>query len=412
MAFDFKFPDVAEGIHEGVVVKWLVKEGDEVKEDQPVVEVETDKAVVEIPIPKAGFVIKMHAKEGETIHVGNPLITIGAKGEKYVETKTAETKTAQEETKTETVAPSAAPATSGRILATPSTRKFARELGVDLSTVKGSGSGGRITEEDVKKAKEGGATKQVESTTPTKEEKHEEKEELINEGPVERVKITNLRKKIAEKMSKSKFTAPHVTHYDEFEASKLVEVRTKMKEEGAKKGVKLTYLPFIVKAVLKAFKEFPLFNAALDENTNEIVLRKYYNIGISVDTPEGLMVIVIRDADKKDMFQIAKEIVELAAKAKERKATLQELRGSTFTITSLGPRGGILQTPIINFPETAILGSYKLRDEPVVKDGKVVPGKVMGLTVSFDHRIIDGSAAAKFLNEVIKYLNDPEILTK
>lgn len=395
MATDFKFPDVGEGIHEGTVVKWLVKEGDKVKADQALVEVETDKAVVELPSPASGTVLKRNFKEGEVVKVGEVLIVIGEPGEKV---KAAPRKPMPAKAPKKPVE-KPMPAPPGRVLAAPATRKLARELGADITKVTGTGPGGRVTQHDVRKAaSKVGAPPPVpgRAAVPTEEE--------------ERVALSGMRKVIAERMVYSKTHIPHACGMDYIDVTRLVEIREKEKRTFAPKGVKLTYLPFIVKACVIALRRYPQFNAHFDEERNEIVFKRRLNIGIAVDTPEGLMVPVIKDVERKSIVEIAKEIERLAELARERKIKLEDLKEGTFTITNVGSVGGMYSTPIINPPEIAIMGVHRIKDLPLVIDGKVQPRKVMGISLCFDHRAVDGSAATEFMNVVKRHLEDPDLL--
>ena len=392
MATDFKFPDVGEGIHEGTVVKWLVKEGDKVKADQALVEVETDKAVVELPSPASGTVLKRNFKEGEVVKVGEVLVTIGEPGEKVKAVKAPPKKP---EAKPEAKAPEMKPAPPGRILAAPATRKLARELGVDIKKVTGTGPGGRITQADVRKAssKEVGAPA---AEVPAAEE--------------EVVPLSGMRKIIAERMVYSKTHIPHACGMDYIDVTRLVEVREKEKRYFEPKGVKLTYLPFIVKACAIALRRYPQFNAHFDEENNEIIFKRALNIGIAVDTPEGLMVPVIKDIERKSIVEIAKEIQRLAELAKSRKIKLEDLRDGTFTITNVGSVGGMYSTPIINPPEIAIMGVHRIKDLPLVINGKIEARKVTGISLCFDHRAVDGAKATEFMNVIKRHLEDPDLL--
>ncbi len=431
MAFQFKLPDVGEGIHEGKLVKWLLDEGAEVKADQPVLEVETDKAVVEIPSPKAGTLIKQHFKVGDTVKVGEVLFELGEKGEQstYVAAKTelpAAPKPSaprvmmpQAPQAPQIVAPAIAPAksSSGAVLATPATRKFASDAGVNIELVRGSGPGGRVTIEDVKVYAGSGAAKPGNVSAapsfgpaPSFAPSAAAAESVDDAGPVERMKISGHRRAIGERMRKSVYTMPHVTHMEEADVTWLVQVRERAKADAATKGVKLTYLPFIIKAALGALKEFPQFNARFDEGTQELVLRKYYNIGLAVDTDEGLTVPVIKDADKKDLLALAEEITRLSEEAHSRKLKLDDMRGGTFTITNIGSVGGVYATPIINYPEIAILGVMKIKERPVIVEKMVESRKIMTLVLSYDHAMIDGGVAARFMNAVVKRLEDPTLL--
>ena len=416
MAFEFKLPDLGEGIHEGEIKKWLVKEGDKVEADQPLAELETDKAVVEMPSPKAGVILKTFGKEGEKVKVGQILIVIGAEGEEWGE-KAAEEKPIEPIHEEEPAKPPATsqpvavprsptpPTEPGHVLATPRVRKLARETGVDISTVKGTGPGGRVTEEDVQKAAKGETAPAAAVAAPATQ-----KTPIIIEGEVERIPFKGVRRKVAEHMVTSMQTAMHVTHMDEVDVTDLAKVREQEKEKAKTQGVHLTYLPFIVKAAVVALKEFPYFNASLDEEKQEMVLKKYYNIGIAVDTDEGLMVPVVKNVQQKNMIDIAREITEMAERARTRKIALEELRGGSFTITNIGSIGGNYATPIINYPEVAILGVYRMYDKPIVKEGQITIRKVLNLSVTFDHRVIDGAMAARFMNTIKKHLEDPGLL--
>ena len=431
MAFQFKLPDVGEGIHEGKLVKWLLDEGAEVKADQPVLEVETDKAVVEIPSPKAGSLIKQHFKVGDTMKVGEVLFELGEKGEQSTYVPQASVPAPQKTMQTavpkpqstlsmpQIVAPAVAPARSsgGTVLATPATRKFASDTGVNIELVKGSGPGGRITIEDVKTHAGSGAARAGNVSAPPSfgpapsfAPSGAAAESVADAGSVERVKISGHRRAIGERMRKSVYTMPHVTHMEEADVTWLVQVRERAKADAAAKGVKLTYLPFIIKAALGALKEFPQFNARFDEGAQELVLRKYYNIGLAVDTDEGLTVPVIKDADKKDLLALAEEITRLSDEARARKLKLDDMRGGTFTITNIGSVGGVYATPIINYPELAILGVMKIKERPVIVEKMVESRKIMTLVLSYDHAMIDGGVAARFMNAVVKRLEDPTLL--
>ena len=408
MVKDFKFPDVGEGITEGEVVKWLVKEGDTVEEDQPLLEVETDKAIVEIPSPWSGRVMKIHVGEGGIVKVGQALVSIGEEGEKAPIEKAeperreaygivGELEVAEEEEGAEEKE-EAAP--RPRVLATPKVRKLARELGVDLSRVQGTGKGGRITEEDVRRAREAVPEKKPAVKVTRKYDLY---------GYIERVPLRGIRRATARKMTEA-LRIPHVTHMDEADVTELVELREKVKKEVAHLGVKVTYLPFIIKAVIEGLKAHPYLNAAMSEDGEEIILKKYYNIGIAVDIEDGLIVPVIKGADQKSIVELAKEITRLAALARERKLDLAELKGGTFTITNIGIIGGTHATPIIHAPEVAILGVGKIVERPRIVGGEVVAKQILPLSLSFDHRGIDGAEAARFLNEVIMHLEKPEVL--
>ncbi|MCZ7356515.1 MAG: dihydrolipoamide acetyltransferase family protein [Candidatus Methanoperedens sp.] len=392
---DVKFPDVGEGITEGTLVKWLVKVGDEVKADQAVAEIETDKAIVEIPTSKSGKVAKLFGKEGDVIKVGSLLASLVLPGEE-VQISEAKPEIRPPEIKPQVKPPGIPPLE--RVLATPSTRRLARELGVDVSRVSGSGPGGRVTDEDIKRF----------AGAPEAEAKPEA-EEAEMKLPEERIPIKGIRKTIGERMVQSKFTAPHVVSMDEADVTDLVKLREKEKKTAEEKGIKLTYLAFIIKAVTVALKQHQYLNASLDSKKNEIVLKHYYNIGIAVDTPDGLMVPVIKNADQKSILELAKETEKLAEEARSRKIKLADLKGNTFTITNIGSIGGIFSTPIINPPDVAILGVHRIRDMPWVVDGEIKIRKILPLVLSFDHRALDGAQAARFMNTLMDHLKDPDL---
>jgi len=378
MPFDFVLPDLGEGITEGEIRRWLVKEGDAVNEHQTILEVETDKAVVEVPSPKKGFVQKIRKLEGEIAKVGDILLTITEKLEEK-----------KEEKKSFGVVGRLPEAEE--ILATPAVRNVAKRLGVDIEKVKGTGPMGRITEDDVVKAS-------GKVTDLTKDQF----------GSIERVQIKGVRRSIAKNLLASMRTAAFVTGMDDADVSALWQLREKEKRIALAKGIRLTFLPFFMKAVQHALAAYPRINASVDEAGEEVVVKKYFNIGVAVDTPEGLMVPVVKDVDKKTILELAKELQELSIKAKERKIKLEELKGSTFTISNFGSFGGTYATPIINYPDVAILGTGKISDRPWVKDGLIVIRKVLSLSLTFDHRVVDGAEAAQFLNKIIQYLEDPD----
>jgi pyruvate dehydrogenase E2 component (dihydrolipoamide acetyltransferase) len=403
MAKEFRFPDVGEGITEGEIVRWLVQQGDEVKVDQTLAEIETDKAIVEMPSPFAGVVLKLHVKEKEVVKVGQPLVTIGERGESLAAAApSAGTAPGASATRAAGQAPLAqAPAAAGEVLATPRVRALAKELGVDLTAVKGTGPGGRVTEDDVRAGRAAPPEKKLAVKVKAKYDLY---------GNLERVPLQGVRRATAKKMRESLDHAAHVTHCDEADAGPLEALLRRMKPEAEAAGTKLTYLPFIVKAVVEALKLHPSFNASLDEAENEIILKKYYNIGIAVDVPDGLIVPVVKFADQKSLVDIAREIQTLAGRARERTVDLADLHGGTFSITNVGVIGGHAATPIINYPEAAILATMKIADRARVVDGAVVVRKTLPLCLAFDHRIVDGAAAARFTKDLIGFLEAPESL--
>ena len=407
MVFEFRLPDVGEGVAEGEVVKWLVKEGIDIRENQPLVEIMTDKVNVELPSPKKGTVLKIMAKEGEVVKVGQVLVIIGEKGEQTATIisapPTART-SAPTGAKVEVAAPASLTTTAPlkgphEVLATPATRRLARDLNVDLSLVKGTGAGGRIVDEDVQRFRRLGAEAIALTETTPKEGRTEE-----------RVPLRGIRRRIAERMIKSRHTAAHVTHVDEVDMTEIVQLREKTKGAAEKHGVKLTFLPFIIKALIPALKQYPYLNATLDDDKEEIILKKYYNLGIATNTELGLLVPVVKNADHKSITQLAEEISALGEKARAGQLSLDEIQGSTFTITNVGGIGGVFATPIINYPEVAILGVHKITKRPVVKDNQIVIRDMTYFSISFDHRVLDGAMAAEFMNVVKQYLEDPKLL--
>lgn len=414
MATDFRFPDLGEGVTEGEVKKWLVREGDAVKLDQSIAEVETDKAVVEIPSPLAGKILKLYRQEGEVVKVGEVLATIGAEGEKMVVGTSAMTEPT-ETAKRPSVSVVGELPESGAVVssspsnetfvetksveAMPAVRKLAKELNVDLETVKGTGPNGRITEEDVR-------------SSPVKmppKPKKVAKFDLY--GFIDREPLKGIRRSTAKKMMEATLKTAQVTMMEDVDVTELVLLRERLKTMALEqRRVKLTYLPFIIKAVTMALKNNRYLNSSIDEETEEILIKKYYNIGIAVAIEDGLMVPVIKEADAKEFMDLAVEIAELTERAKERKVDLADLKGGTFTITNWGTLSGTYGTPIVNYPEAAILGVGRIREMPWVKDGKIEIRKILPLSLTWDHRILDGAQAASFMNELVRYLENPEII--
>ncbi len=414
MAREFKLPDIGEGVHEGEIVKWLVTEGAPIKENDLMVEVMTDKVTVQIPSPVTGKVLRILAKEGETVTVGTTIIVLGEEGEAAPAAVTRAGPAAPSPpagTAAPGVPPAPAPAApGGPVLATPAIRKLARELGVKIEQVRGTGAGGRITEEDIR-----AATRPAMAPAPTMKpavavEELPPTKAAVPAGLEERIPIRGLRRRIAEKMAKSKATAAHFTYIEEADMTQLVHLRDRLKEIAEQRGIKLTYLPFIVKATVAALKEHPTLNASVDDEKQEFVVKRYHNIGIATATDEGLTVTVVHDADKKDIWALAREIERLATAAREKRLELRDIQGSTFTITSLGKEGGILATPIINWPEAAIIGIHKIEKRPVVRNDQIVIREMMYLSCSFDHRVIDGHVGAAFVQTLVKYLEHPALL--
>jgi pyruvate dehydrogenase E2 component (dihydrolipoamide acetyltransferase) len=515
MVREFKLPDVGEGLTEAEIVEWLVEVGDAVTEDQPVAEVETDKAVVEVPSPVNGTVREIRAEAGEMVPVGDVIITFDVEGEEpEPEPADAAADTADDGDDPEAAVAAVAEASDdggsggtaqrgGRTFAAPSARRLARELGVDIGAVEGSGPGGRVTEPDVRAhaaADDTGdgeepepavqsATRKVtdepEPTTgaagasaveaagrdrtlaapatrklaedegvalddvPTDETRDGEAfvtPEQVREyaeaqraaqaadaeavqaesagraaadatgteataaGEVERIPYRGVRRTIGNAMERSKYTAPHVTHHEEVVVEGLVEARERLKPAAEARDSKLTYMPFVVKAVVAALKQHPVLNSQLDEEAEEILVKQYYNVGIAVATDAGLMVPVVKDADGKDMLTLADEVRDLAGKARDRSIAREEMQDGTFSITNFGAIGGDYATPIINYPETAILGLGALKQRPVVEEGEVVARHTLPLSLSIDHRVVDGADAARFVNTLAEYLENPELL--
>ncbi len=364
--YEFKFPDVGEGIQEGEIVRWRVKVGDKVKEDQPLVEMETAKAIVELPSPKTGTVVELRGKEGDAVNVGAVLVVIDEGGPK---TQSA-----------------SAPSVIGKI---PTSAE-----GVVLPARKPS------PQIPVKPVNPPAGSLLMYATAPHPHIDYE------HWGPVERIPLHGVRRSIAEHMVKSKFTIPHVTHFDEMDAAEFIKLREGKKPEAEKQGVKLTYLPFIIKAAAEILKKHPALNAAFnDETGREIIYKKYYNIGVAVDTPEGLMVPVIKNADQKNVFQIAKELAELSQKCRDRTIDIHDLQGGTFSITNIGSVGGLFATPIITYGQTGNLGVYRIKEKPVVRDGKIEIRPILTLSLSYDHRVVDGAEGARFMNDMIAGLH-------
>lgn len=456
MAYDFNFPDVGEGIHEGKIVKWLVKEGDTIKADDTLAEVETDKAVVEIPSPKSGKITKLYHKEGEVMKVGEVMASIeevaGATASAPANAAPTPAEQPKPETpKEQTLAKDAVPP-----LPTQKTEAAKEEhqesTGVVGSleetapgvwaapTLEMSGAvfGDAVMTPPVEPTPTPVAQVAAQTTpaptsqpaaTPTQSQpttaapaastggigvvkagiKAVKKYDLF--GYIDRAKYEGIRKAIGDNMVKSKFTIPHVTHTDMADVTKLFKLREKEKVAAEKDGIKLTFLPFFIKAVVAGLKKHPYLNASLNEPDAEIILKKYFNIGLAVDTEHGLFVPVIKGADKKSILDMAKEIMELAGKAREKKLNSMDMKGGTFTITNIGSAGGgWFATPVINFPEAAILGTGMIQDMVVAVDGKAKVRKMLPLSLSFDHRILDGAEAARFVMTVKAHLEDPDLM--
>jgi len=418
--FEYRFPELGEGLHEGEIIKMHIKPGDKVTDEDIIMEVQNDKAVVEVPCPVEGTVQEVFGTDGAIFRVGQVVAIIDATGDIPEQEAPAEEEApAAEAAPAPTAAPAAAaaaPATPDReVLATPSVRKFAREQGIDIAQVAGTGKAGKITREDVEAFKNGGAAPVAPAASADAGQAAEAAVAAPTAvstaaGEEERVPFKGIRKAISNAMVKSAYTAPHVTIMDEVDVTELVAFRKRMKPVAEKKGIKVTYLPFIVKALVAASRKFPALNASIDEVNNEIVYKKHYDIGIATDTDNGLIVPVIKEADRKSIWMIAEAITDLATRGRDGKLTANEMKGSTISISNIGSAGGMFFTPIINYPEVAILGTGRITEKPVAKDGEIVVAPVMALSLSFDHRLIDGATAQNFMNYIKQLLGNPELL--
>ena len=418
---DVKLPKLGEGADSGVVVNVFVKEGDTVAKDQAIMELENEKAVAAIPSTGAGIVEKVYVKAGDRISAGQKIITIAdganaAAAPALVATAAAPKPAAKkiapkvapvvEEADDAPVAESPDEIVNENPVAAPSVRKAAREFGIDLLKIAGSESGGRITGEDVKnyiqRLIRAASRPAVAATAAAPAKAAPVQIDFSQWGPVTKISVTPLRKVIARRMSESWNTVARVTQFDDLDFTKLGELRKKFAADYEKKGVKLTLTPFVLKAVADTLKKHSIFNSSLDEVANEIILKEYVHLGIAVDTDQGLMVPVIRDVDKKSLFDLAKELELLAAKARDRKISADEMKGGTFTISNQGAIGGAHFTPIINLPEVAILGLGRGALKPVVRDGKVEVRLMTPMALSYDHRVVDGGSAARFTVDLLK----------
>jgi pyruvate dehydrogenase E2 component (dihydrolipoamide acetyltransferase) len=414
MAFEFHLPDIGEGVVEGEIVAWKVKVGDRVKLDQPIVEIMTDKATVEIPSPRAGVIAAINYADGQICPVGKVLLVIEEDGAGAAAQPGASLRPAAASPPhhsgavvggVEVIEVIDATGDRERVLATPATRRLARQLGVELVRVPASGKRGRVTGEDVR----GFAARPV-AVAPAAAPpagRAFAPIAIASVGAEERIPFRGIRKRISDNMVRSTQTASHFTYVEEVDMTELVAVRDRAKSRAAERGVKLTYLPFIVKAVVSGLKKWPQLNASLDETTQEIVRKRYYHIGIAAQSPQGLAVSVVRDADRRSLFDLAREIDRLGEAVRNNTASRDELTGSTFTISSLGKLGGVLATPIINFPEVGIIGVHKIEERPAVRNGQIVARWLMNLSISLDHRLVDGWDGAMFLQDVKTLLEDP-----
>jgi pyruvate dehydrogenase E2 component (dihydrolipoamide acetyltransferase) len=427
MNYIFRFPDIGEGLEEGTIHQIYVHEGQAVKAGDLLVSMETDKVTADIPSPRTGILLKIFGKVGDVIHVGEPLAEIQVEGD-AVEASPVEKASAhitdeddefllpEEDDEnqagvvgtleqassrnimpaSEETAPGGSSRTYSKAFATPQVRAIAREMGIDINQISGTGQGGRVTKEDLEQY----------ATTKSPVEKNVmarawEPDDVTYEP------LTQLRKTIARNMLNSKHNAAHVTVVEEVEISELMAIREKYKPKYAERNARLTYLPFIVKATVLALKQHRIMNAQIDLDNNRMIYKNQYNIGIAMDTPEGLVVPVIRDADKMSLFELTQQITAYAEKARERKLTLNDMKGGTFTVSNFGSISGIFGTPVINYPQAGILGIGRIVQQPVVKDNQIVIGNVLGLSLTVDHRIVDGGDTARFLKQIVDHLADP-----
>lgn len=405
MAFEFRLPDIGEGVVEGEIVKWHVKPGQQVKEDDPLVEVMTDKATVMIPSPKKGTILETRGEEGKIVKVGAILLMIdtgdGIAPSSAPEAPAPEAARAAAKTQSE-AAPS--PAQGGRALATPAIRKMAQNMGVDINAVIGTGPGGRVTKEDLE------ARSASKTAAPSAPAATPQQPQPRPSGGVEELPFRGLRKKVAEKMVESRAHTVPYTYVEEIDMTEMVKLRNAARDIVSEQGIRLTYLPFIMKALIAGIRKYPQMNASLDEAKGKILVKHYYNLGVGVATPDGLTVVVVKNADQKTVYDIARELDRLSEAARANRVALEDLKDSTFTITSLGALGGIMATPVINYPEVAIVGIHKIEPRPVVRDGQIVIRDMMYLSLSFDHRVIDGAVGAEFCAYVKKFLENPALM--
>lgn len=437
MAFEFRLPDIGEGIHEGEIVKWFVKAGDTIEEDDVLAEVQNDKSVVEIPSPVSGTVEEVLVDEGTVAVVGDVIVKIDAPDAEEMQFKGSHSDDSSKQEEKQEEAPAEKESTSSSqsqeastastqeaevdenktVKAMPSVRKYARENGVNIKAVTGSGKNGRITKEDVDAYLNGGSTdsasnESAAASSTGSEETSASASQSVPKGdfPETTEKIPAMRKAIAKAMVNSKHTAPHVTLMDEIDVQELWDHRKKFKEIAAEQGTKLTFLPYVVKALVSALKKYPALNTSFNEEAGEVVHKHYWNIGIAADTDKGLLVPVVKHADRKSIFEISDEINELAVKARDGKLTSDEMKGATCTISNIGSAGGQWFTPVINHPEVAILGIGRIAQKPIVKDGEIIAAPVLALSLSFDHRQIDGATGQNAMNHIKRLLNNPELL--
>jgi pyruvate dehydrogenase E2 component (dihydrolipoamide acetyltransferase) len=438
MRYIFKFPDIGEGLDEGIIAEWYVEKGQAVEMGQPLVKMETDKVVTDIPSPKTGTIAAMYGRIGETVHVGSPLVEfdlpgiegtaavaevskpvfepVEEEGAGVVGTLEIANNSAYLPASTEAEAYTAAHETHGtqhRALATPVARAMARELGVDIDRIAGTGPAGRVTKADIEKHVTigtkplPGARLRVSGDMGPSRVAGDAFTRQDSGNEVDIQPLSQIRKVIARNMIQSKHNAAHMTVFDEVEVTELIRIRYKYKTQFEEEGIRLSYLPFILKATALALKKHPVLNAEMDLENSRMIFKKYYNLGIAVDTEDGLVVPVIRNVDRLTIRDIAAAVNQIAEKARKRALTMEDMKDGTFTLTNFGSIGGQFAVPVINYPQAGILGIGRLVEKPVVKNGQVVPGTMLPLSLSVDHRMVDGGEVARFLNRVMEYLGDP-----
>jgi len=419
MMYEFKLADLGEGMHEAEIVQWLINVGDTTKLDQAIAKVETDKAVVDLPSPVAGRVSEIRFKDGETAKVGDVLVVFqtsvkddGDGASKQAEISAATAPTSQ----------STAPSTQRpRVQAAPAVRKLAFELGVELEQVPPSSPSGRISLEDVRAFAGRGKDAIIQVPTPVIQTEHVGAQLIAPAPPSatptppsvaedQRQPLTGLRKRVAEHMERSWRTIPHATAFDEVDASSLIALRQALKPVAEQRGVRLTYVPLLIKLLVPLLKEFPIFNASLDEEKREIIYKRSYHIGVAADSPEGLLVPVMRNADRLTLIEVAIKLEQLIEGAHKRTLSLTEVSGSTFTLNNVGSFGGGSGTPIINYPEVALLAVGRIQERAIVQQGAVIVRPMLPLALSFDHRLIDGAMAGKFLGRFKELVENPQQL--
>jgi len=426
MGYKLELPDIGEGVVEAEIQQWFVKPGDTVVEDQPLVEVMTDKATVTIPSPKRGKVLTLFWKVGDTAKVHSPLVELEVEGFASAEAAPP----APVHAERAAVGGGEAAAEGPRVvamrppgqkaLATPAVRALAREMGVDLQAVAGSGDGGRVTKDDLQAFRQGtnghgrrsadGASAEAGAELRSGPTPALRPLAPVASGPDERMPLRGVRKRIAENMARSKRTAAHFTFVEQCDVTELVKVKDRIAAAAKAEGVKVTFLPFVMKAVVAALRKFPKLNATMDDERNELVMHRRWDLGLASATDAGLVVPVVRGADRRTLVELAREVERLSADSKAGRMRPEDMGRSTFTITSLGALGGMFATPVLNYPEVGILGLHRMRPTPVARDGQVVVRDVMHVSVTSDHRVVDGHEAAAFCYEVIRHLEDPSLL--